>query len=60
VTFDLLSGSQLSPGAGLAVDFCTAGDLIALDPSGREIARHPPPLCAGSTWVIGGPTSPSP
>jgi hypothetical protein len=54
-TYELLHGSQLSSGAGLMVDRCTVGDLIAYDPSGREIARHPPGLCARTKdlWKIG-------
>lgn len=33
---------------------CTKVDLVALDPAGREVARHPPPLCLDDTWVIEG------
>lgn len=33
-------------------DGCTKGDVIAYDPSGREVARHPPGLCVDETWVI--------
>jgi hypothetical protein len=54
-TVPLLTGSQLGPGAGLMVDRCTVGDLIAYDPSGREVARHPPPFCARDKWTIGDP-----
>jgi hypothetical protein len=32
---------------------CTTVGLIAYDAEGREIARHPPGLCFGDTWVIG-------
>src|SRR5439155_25735256 len=42
----LLSGFQLHSDAGLGIDRCTKGDVIAYDPSGRLVARHPPPLCA--------------
>jgi hypothetical protein len=31
---------------------CVAGDLVALDLEGREVARHPQPLCLGETWTI--------
>jgi hypothetical protein len=33
---------------------CTKVDLVALDPDGREVARHAPPLCLDDVWVIGG------
>jgi hypothetical protein len=33
-------------------DECTIGDVVALDPEGREVARHPPPLCLDEVWVI--------
>lgn len=60
----VLTGSQLNPGAGLTVNRCTVGDLIALAPDGHEVARHPPPLCAREVWVIEGessePIGPSP
>ena len=61
----VLSGSQLNPGAGLTMNRCTVGDLIALAPDGHEVARHPPPLCAREVWVIEGngssePFGPSP
>ena len=49
----VLSGGQLGTGSGLTVNGCTVGDLIALDPEGREVARHPPPLCADGVWTIG-------
>jgi hypothetical protein len=38
---------------------CVTETLIAYDPSGREVARHSPPLCDRDRWVIGGP-SPTP
>jgi len=56
----VLTGSQLNPGAGLTVDRCTVGDLIALAPDGHEVTRHPPPLCAREVWVIEGPGSSEP
>src|SRR6266511_427010 len=61
----VLSGGQLSPDAGLTVNRCTVGDLIALAADGHEVARHPPPLCAREVWVIEGngssePFGPSP
>ena len=31
---------------------CTKGVVIAYDPQRREVARHPPGLCVGETWVI--------
>jgi hypothetical protein len=60
--YGLLHGSQLSPGAGLMIDRCTAGDLIAYEPSGREVARHPPGLRARTkdVWTIGPQGSPTP
>jgi hypothetical protein len=38
----------------LGPDGCTTGPLVALDPGGREVARHLPPLCIDDTWVIEG------
>jgi hypothetical protein len=52
-TLRLLEGGQLSPGAGLVVDGCTVGDLVAYADDGQEVARHAPPVCAPSLWVIG-------
>jgi hypothetical protein len=48
----VLSGSQLSDGAGLMRDRCTLGDLIAFDANGHTVARLLPPLCAPGTWVM--------
>ena len=48
----LLSGGELSPGAGLLVNRCTVGDLTAFTADGHEVARHAPPLCAPAVWVI--------
>jgi hypothetical protein len=31
---------------------CTMVPLRAIDAAGREVDRHPPPLCDGDTWVI--------
>ena len=31
---------------------CTAFDVVALDLTGTEIARHAPPLCTGDVWTI--------
>jgi hypothetical protein len=61
-TFGLLDGFQLDSDAGLGIERCTAGDLIAYDQSGREIGRHPPPLCARAqdVWTIGPLGSPQP
>jgi hypothetical protein len=58
----LIEGSLLSPDAGIMIDACTLGDLIAYDPAGREVARHPPGLCARTkdVWTIGPPASPQP
>jgi hypothetical protein len=36
-------------------DGCVAGDLVALDLDGGEVARHPGPLCLGDTWTIAEP-----
>jgi hypothetical protein len=33
-------------------DGCSKGVIIALDPSAREVARHPAGLCVGETWAI--------
>jgi hypothetical protein len=49
------------PGGKMMPDGCTVGDLIAYDPSGREIARRPPPLCVrkNDVWTIGPAASPA-
>jgi hypothetical protein len=31
---------------------CTVGDLVALNPQGREIARRKPPLCVNEIWTV--------
>ncbi len=36
----------------LGNDGCTLRDVIAYDDEEREVARHPPGLCIGETWVI--------
>lgn len=59
--FGLIMGAMLDPDAGLVVDRCIGGPLVAYAPDGAEVARHDPPLCASSSsfWVIGGKPSPS-
>lgn len=60
-TGTLLSVDQQAS-AGALVDGCTVRDLIAYDPSGREVARHRPPLCVKSQdhWTVGSLGSPQP
>jgi hypothetical protein len=55
----LLAPYQLEEDFGLGKDGCTVGDLIAYGEDGREVARHPPPLCALDLeiWVIGTPAA---
>ena len=36
----------------VADDDCTRGEIVALDPEGREVARHPQPFCRDDLWVI--------
>jgi hypothetical protein len=48
----VISGSALGPDSLVTENGCTTGDLIALDRSGAEIARHPPPMCDGDVWVV--------
>jgi hypothetical protein len=57
----LLSGFQLDSDS-LGLNRCTVGDLIAYDPNGREVARHPPGLCARTkdVWTIAPLGSPQP
>ena len=40
---------------------CTIAPVVAYDDAGREVARHPPGLCFGETWVIAdtSPVSPT-
>ena len=69
--FYRLGGSAVEPGSSLVVivargavpesdliigkDRCLLGDLVAVTPDEREIARQPPPVCLDPnyTWVIG-------
>ena len=55
----VLGGALLGEPTSVTVDGCTEGDLIALTPDGREVARHPPPLCKGDNWVVTDEASPS-
>lgn len=48
----VLFGSDLVEPSLRTVDGCTEGDLVATTTDGREVARHPPPLCDGDRWVI--------
>ena len=47
------AGGWYGEGDRIGRDGCTYVPLRALDPQGREVARHPPPLCDGEMWVIG-------
>lgn len=51
-TDTVLSGASLFESSTLTVDGCTEGDLVALADNGAEVARRPPPLCDGDTWVV--------
>jgi hypothetical protein len=48
-TVAVLSGSQLSDDAGMMRNRCTVGELRAIGPDGRVVARWPPPICATTT-----------
>jgi hypothetical protein len=50
----LISGLAFSEHSVITEGDCTKVDLVALDPAGREVARHPPPLCIDEVWVIEG------
>lgn len=51
----VISGSAIGPSSLVTEDGCTTGDLIALDVTGAEIARHPPPLCDGDLFIVRAP-----
>ena len=40
---------------GIGPTYCTAGELIARDASGIEVARRTEPICNHEQWVIGPP-----
>lgn len=44
--------SLVLPAAVMPSTGCTAGVMIALDESEREVARHDTPLCIDDTWII--------
>ena len=48
----LVSGSAFGGSSLVADDRCTKGDLVALADDGREVLRHPAPLCIGDLWTI--------
>lgn len=48
----LLGRPALIGPSRIARDGCTIGELIALDPDGSEVARHPPGLCIDDVWVV--------
>ena len=48
----LVSGSALGQSRAVTRDGCTFGDVVALYPAGREVARRPPLLCVGDRLVI--------
>ena len=48
----VLSGSEIGPDSLVTEDGCTTGDLVALDTTGTEVARHPPPLCDGDVFIV--------
>ncbi|MGH2394553.1 MAG: hypothetical protein ACRDGH_13885 [Candidatus Limnocylindria bacterium] len=50
----ILGGLRFSEYSVITDGDCTKVDLVALDPNGREVARHPPPLCLDEVWVIEG------
>ena len=49
----VIRGSAIGPSSLITENGCTTGDLIALDAAGKEIARHPPPMCAGYVFIVG-------
>lgn len=48
----ILSFSEFGEHSRVAYGECAAGDDIARDPEGNEVARHPPPLRIGDVWLI--------
>jgi hypothetical protein len=54
-TFNVISRGDFDPGSLITRKGCTVGDLVALDPTGREVARKAPPLCADDTWTVVSP-----
>ena len=54
----VLYGAAFAPSSFIADERCTKGDLVALAEDGREVARHPPPLCIGDVWTITTPGVP--
>jgi len=40
------------PAAVMPPTGCTAGSMIALDATKREVARHEAPLCIDDIWII--------
>lgn len=48
----VLSRALLFEPSTLTVDGCTEGDLVAIAEDGAEVARRPPPLCDGDTWIV--------
>jgi hypothetical protein len=58
-TVALLSGSQLSDGAGMMRNSCTVGEIRALGADGQTVSNVAAPVCAPTTVVIGPTPSPS-
>jgi hypothetical protein len=48
----VIYGGNFNNGSLITRNGCTVGDLVALDPTGREVARKAPPLCANDTWTV--------
>jgi hypothetical protein len=48
----LIFRGAIPDGPLVGEDGCTKGTVIAYDPEGQEVARHPPGLCIGETWVV--------
>ena len=52
-------GRIAEPRLDVDADGCMKGLVVAFDPQRREVARHPPGLCVGETWVIESRPTPS-
>ena len=52
----LLLGTEVGEDGPLLKDGCTVGDAIALNMTGREVARRPPPRCMGDVWIVSSAT----
>ena len=59
--WEIVTWSALVGAGQYAATGCTdwQGELVALDPAGREVSRRPARVCLGDVWEIGAKPSPS-